>query len=69
LAAALPGSALRRLDVRFTGITGRGARLLLDSDLDHLGINGGVPRRMRRVAPRSGATAHEDIRAIASVYR
>lgn len=68
-AAALPGSALRRLDLRFTGITGRGARLLLDHDLDYLGINGGVPRRMRRQAPRSETGPHEDIQAIASVYR
>ncbi len=71
LAEALPGSALRRLDVRFTGVTGRGARLLLAAAgrLDHLGINGGVPRRMRRSAPRSGTPPHADISAIASVYR
>ncbi|MFC4066328.1 gala protein [Actinoplanes subglobosus] len=71
LAGALPGSALRRLDVRFTGITGRGARLLLaaGAGLDHLGINGGVPRRMRRLAPRSAGAPHEDISAIVSVYR
>ncbi|GAA4959516.1 gala protein [Actinoplanes utahensis] len=71
LAAALPGSALKRLDVRFTGIRGRGARLLLDAggDLDHLGINGGVPRRMRRLAPRADTPPHEDINAIVSVYR
>jgi hypothetical protein len=71
LAAALPDSALRRLDVRFTGITGRGAKLLLEhgSSLHYLGINGGVPRRMRRAAARSTELPHEDIRAIASVYR
>jgi hypothetical protein len=68
-AAALPGSAVRRLDLRFTGITGRGARLLLGCDLDHLGLGGGVPKRMRRLAPRSAGAPHEDIRAIASVYR
>ncbi|MEV4414484.1 gala protein [Catellatospora sp. NPDC049609] len=77
LAAALPGSRLRRLDLRFTGITGRGAKLLLaalsdDLPLRYLGINGGVPRRLRRLA---GATLgpveqpHPDISAIASVYR
>ncbi|MEU8665128.1 hypothetical protein AB0C31_51980, partial [Actinoplanes philippinensis] len=61
----------RRLDVRFTGIGGRGARLLLaaGAGLDHLGINGGVPRRMRRLAPRSAGAPHEDISAIVSVYR
>ena len=71
LAAALPGSTLKRLDVRFTGIGGRGARLLLDAaaTLDHLGINGGVPRKMRRQAPRAGTPPHEDITAIVSVYR
>jgi hypothetical protein len=71
LAGALPGSALRRLDVRFTGVTGRGARLLLaaGSGLEHLGINGGVPRRMRRQAARSATAPHLDISAIASVYR
>ncbi|MDI6104706.1 gala protein [Actinoplanes sp. NEAU-A12] len=70
-AQALPGSALKRLDLRFTGITGRGARLLLAAGggLGHLGINGGVPRRMRRLAPRSATPPHEDITAIVSVYR
>ncbi|MBO3739272.1 gala protein [Actinoplanes flavus] len=71
LAEALPGSALKRLDVRFTGVTGRGARLLLaaGAHLDHLGLNGGVPRRMRRQAPKTSTPPHEDINAIVSVYR
>ncbi|XVU29443.1 gala protein [Actinoplanes sp. CA-054009] len=71
LAAALPGSALRRLDVRFTGVTGQGARVLLAAagGLDHLGINGGVPRRMRRLAPKASTPPHPDISAIVSVYR
>ncbi|BEL03059.1 hypothetical protein Q0Z83_012500 [Actinoplanes sichuanensis] len=71
LAEALPGSALRRLDVRFTGVGGRGAKLLLaaGAGLDHLGIGGGVPRRMRRLAPKSSDAPHEDINAIVSVYR
>ncbi|MEU4625395.1 gala protein [Actinoplanes sp. NPDC023801] len=71
LAAALPGNSLRRLDVRFTGITGRGAKLLLTAGagLDHLAIAGGVPRRMRRLAPRSTGAPHPDIGAIVSVYR
>ncbi|WP_430782845.1 gala protein [Actinoplanes sp. G11-F43] len=71
LAAALPGSSLKRLDVRFTEVSGRGAKLLLaaGAGLDHLGINGGVPRRMRRAAPRAAGLPHEDITAIVSVYR
>lgn len=81
LAAALPGSALRRLDLRHTGVTGRGARLLLSAvdghpTLEYLGLNGGVPRRMRRAAAatlgapdRPHTPVHPDLRAIASVYR
>ncbi|MGW0436469.1 gala protein [Micromonospora sp. NPDC003197] len=81
LAAALPGSSLRRLDLRRTEITGRGAKLLLDAleghpTLEYLGLNGGVPRRMRRrataalqPADRALTPAHPDLRAIASVYR
>jgi Ran GTPase-activating protein (RanGAP) involved in mRNA processing and transport len=78
-AAALPASALRRLDLRRTGITGRGARLLTDAAAAHptlayLGLRGGVPRRMRRAvsastAERAPADIHPDIRSIASVYR
>lgn len=79
LAAALPGARLRRLDLRRTGVTGRGARLLIDAQRDHptlayLGLCHGVPRRMRRVAAATAATrpaaeTHPDIRSIASVYR
>ncbi|BCJ67401.1 gala protein [Polymorphospora rubra] len=79
LARALPTARLRRLDVRRTEIGGRGARLLVAAldghpTLEYLGINGGVPRRMRRqaaamVADRPVTEAHPDIRAIASVYR
>ncbi|WP_239134287.1 gala protein [Rugosimonospora africana] len=79
LAAALPDSRLRRLDLRRTGITGRGARLLIDAQRDHptlayLGLRHGVPRRMRRLAAATAATrppteTHPDIRSIASVYR
>ncbi|SDS66170.1 gala protein [Actinoplanes derwentensis] len=71
LAATLPGSALKRLDVRFTDVRGRGAKLLLaaGTGLDHLGLNGGVPRRVRRLAPRTTLRPHEDIAAIVSVYR
>ncbi|GAB2964333.1 hypothetical protein GCM10027280_61500 [Micromonospora polyrhachis] len=81
LAAALPGSSLRRLDLRHSGITGRGAKLLLAAldghpTLEYLGLNGGVPRRMRRratatlqPADRALTPAHPDLRAIASVYR
>jgi Ran GTPase-activating protein (RanGAP) involved in mRNA processing and transport len=79
LAEVLPGSRLRRLDLRRTGITGRGARLLVDAQRDHptlayLGLRGGVPRRMRRIvaadaAARPPVEAPADIRSIASVYR
>ncbi|MFC6020769.1 gala protein [Plantactinospora solaniradicis] len=79
LAEALPTARLRRLDVRRTEIGGRGARLLVAAldghpTLEYLGINGGVPRRMRRqaatlVAGRPVTEPHPDIRAIASVYR
>ncbi|WP_043511909.1 MULTISPECIES: gala protein [unclassified Actinoplanes] len=79
-AAALPTARLRRLDLRRTGIGGRGARLLVDAiadghpTLEYLGINGGVPRKQRRraaglLADRPSTTPHPDIRAIASIYR
>ncbi len=78
LAEVLPQSQLRRLDLRYTGITGRGLRLLLTaidghSTLEYLGVNGGVPRRMRRAAAAALAhhtsQPHPDVAAIASVYR
>lgn len=79
LAEVLPAARLRRLDVRRTEIGGRGARLLVEAldghpTLEYLGINGGVPRRLRRqaaslVADRPVTEPHPDIRAIASVYR
>jgi Ran GTPase-activating protein (RanGAP) involved in mRNA processing and transport len=79
LAAALPAARLRRLDLRRTGIGGRGARLLVEAidghpTLEYLGINGGVPRRMRRrastlLAERPVTPPHPDIQAIVSVYR
>ncbi|MDI1462483.1 gala protein [Catellatospora sp. KI3] len=77
LAAVLPGSALRRLDLRFTGIGGRGAKALVavlhdDMPLRYLGLNGGVPRRLRRLSTAVLGPAeapHPDISAIASVYR
>ncbi|HEY7277990.1 MAG TPA: gala protein [Trebonia sp.] len=77
LAAALPGSPLRRLELRHSGITGRGAKHLLnavpaDTRLEYVGFGPGVPRRVKRdLAPRLRPTAgvHPDLRAIASVYR
>ncbi len=77
LAGALPGSGLRRLDLRHTGVTGRGARLLVaaldaGTDLELLGLGSGVPRRLKRVATtvlRPATPAPEDITAITSVYR
>ena len=77
LAAALPGSPLRRLELRHTGITGRGAKTLLhalpnDTRLEYIGFGPGVPRRVKReLAPRlrPAAGVHPDLHAIASVYR
>lgn len=77
LAAALPGSPLRRLDLRRTGITGRGAKTLLecvpdDTRLEYVGLGPGVPRRVKRaMAPRlrPAAGSHPDLQAIGSVYR
>jgi hypothetical protein len=77
LAAALPGSALRRLDLRHTGITGRGARLLVaaldaGTDLELLGLGSGVSRRLKRSASawlHAPAPPADDVAAIASVYR
>ncbi|MFB4314248.1 gala protein [Actinomadura sp. 21ATH] len=77
LAAALPGSPLRRLELRRTGITGRGAKTLLshvpaDTRLEYVGLGPGVPRKVKRAfAPRlrpAGRT-HPDLQAIGSVYR
>jgi hypothetical protein len=77
LAAALPGTALRRLDLRHTGVSGRGARLLVaaldhGTELELLGLGSGVPRRLKRSAGlsmRTPAPPAEDVAAIASVYR
>jgi hypothetical protein len=80
LAAALPRARLRRLDLRRTGIGGRGAGLLVAAiadghpTMEYLGLSGGVPRRLRRqvsglLGDRRGAGAHADVRAITSVYR
>ncbi|MDA5283391.1 gala protein [Streptomyces sp. Isolate_45] len=77
LAAALPGSPLRRLDLRHTGITGRGAKSLLaalpeDAPLEHIGLGPGTPRRVKRSFAerlRPVRAAHRDVRAIGSVYR
>ncbi|GIJ50726.1 hypothetical protein Val02_76120 [Virgisporangium aliadipatigenens] len=77
LAEALPGSPLRRLDLRQTGVTSRGAKALLaavegGTRLEFLALGAGVARRVKRgiaaaLHPASGP--HPDIRAIASVYR
>ncbi|GAA3337156.1 hypothetical protein GCM10020358_12400 [Amorphoplanes nipponensis] len=79
LADALGRARLRRLDLRRTEIGGRGARRLVAAVEGHptmayLGLNGGVPRRQRRraaelLAGQPAPVAHEDVRAIASVYR
>ncbi|MEW1638321.1 gala protein [Streptomyces sp. NPDC093801] len=77
LADALPGSALRRLELRHTGITGRGAKRLLaalpdDCPLEHVGLGPGTPRRLKRSFAerlRPARAGHPDLRAIGSVYR
>ncbi|SOD89679.1 gala protein [Streptomyces sp. Ag109_G2-15] len=77
LAAALPGSPLRRLELCHTGLTGRGAKTLLaavpeNSSLEYVGLGPGLPRKVKRsftqrLRPVGGA--HPDLRAIGSVYR
>jgi Leucine Rich repeat len=77
LAAALPGSPLRRLELRRTGVTGRGAKALLaavpdDTRLEYVGFGPGVPRQVKRaLAPRLRPLArpHPDLHAIGSLYR
>ncbi|MER6782002.1 MULTISPECIES: gala protein [unclassified Streptomyces] len=77
LAAALPGSPLRRLELRHTGLTGRGAKCLLaavpeDSPLEYVGLGPGLPRKVKRsftARLRPARPAHPDLGAIASVYR
>ncbi|MEU9235722.1 gala protein [Streptomyces subrutilus] len=77
LAAALPGSPLLRLELRHTGLTGRGAKGLLaalpaDSPLEYVGLGPGLPRRVKRSFGerlRPARAAHPDLRAIGSVYR
>ncbi|MGW0120498.1 gala protein [Streptomyces sp. NPDC003327] len=77
LAAALPGSPLRRLELRHTGITGRGAKTLLAAlpdghHLEYVGLGPGLPRRVKRSFTerlRPARPAHQDLRAIGSVYR
>ncbi|MER7463634.1 gala protein [Streptomyces sp. NPDC097981] len=77
LAAALPGSPLRRLELRHTGLTGRGAKCLLaavpeDSPLEYVGLGPGLPRKVKRSFTsrlRPTRPAHPDLGAITSVYR
>ncbi|CAL9617952.1 gala protein [Streptomyces sp. enrichment culture] len=77
LAAALPGSPLRRLELRHTGITGRGAKSLLAAlpdghRLEYVGLGPGLPRRVKRSFAerlRPARPTHPDLHAIGSVYR
>ncbi|MFD7084973.1 gala protein [Streptomyces sp. NPDC002181] len=77
LAGALPGSPLRRLELRHTGLTGRGAKRLLaavpeDSPLEYVGLGPGLPRKVKRsftARLRPARPAHPDLGAITSVYR
>ncbi|MET9730301.1 gala protein [Streptomyces sp. NPDC006458] len=77
LATALPGSPLRRLELRHTGITGRGAKSLLAAlpdghRLEYVGLGPGLPRRVKRSFAERLCPArptHLDLRAIGSLYR
>ncbi|MFF9350098.1 gala protein [Streptomyces sp. NPDC014734] len=77
LAGALHGSPLRRLELRHTGLTGRGAKSLLTavgvgSRLEYVGLGPGLPRRVKRsfaARLRPDGGAHADLRAVRSVYR
>ncbi|MQY14491.1 hypothetical protein SRB5_46580 [Streptomyces sp. RB5] len=77
LADALPGSPLRRLELRHTGLTGRGAKALLSavgerSPLEYVGLGPGLPRKVKRSFAqrlRPESAAHPDLCAIGSVYR
>ncbi|MFB7916458.1 gala protein [Streptomyces sp. NPDC056061] len=77
LAGALHGSPLRRLELRHTGLTGRGAKALLsavgaESCLEYVGLGPGLPRRVKRsfaARLRPDGGAHADLRAVRSVYR
>ncbi|REE94820.1 gala protein [Thermomonospora umbrina] len=77
LAEALPGSPLRRLELRHTGITGRGAKALLagvtdGTRLEYVGLGPDIPRKVKRRFRehlRPAERAHPDMRAIGSVYR
>ncbi|POM23467.1 hypothetical protein BTM25_46200 [Actinomadura rubteroloni] len=76
LAEALPGSPLRRLELRHTGVTGRGAKTVLArvdaTRLEYVGFGPGVPRRVKREIAtrlRPAGRTHADLRAIGSVYR
>lgn len=77
LAGALGGSPLRRLELRHTGLTGRGAKTLLAavdsrSRLEYVGLGPGLPRRVKRsfaARLRPDRGAHADLLAVRSVYR
>ncbi|MFI8327195.1 hypothetical protein [Streptomyces sp. NPDC085529] len=76
-AAAPPGSPPRRLELRHTGNTGRGAKSLLATlpdghRLEYVGLGPGTPRRVKRSFAerlRPARPTHPDLRAIGSVYR
>ncbi|MFE9093506.1 gala protein [Streptomyces sp. NPDC007264] len=77
LASALAGSPLRRLELRHTGLTGRGAKTLLaavgdDSPLEYVGLGPGLPRKVKRSfnrLMRPTSRPHPDLHAIGSAYR
>lgn len=77
IAAALPGSALRRLEVRHTGISHQGVATVLGAVvqgglLEYAGFGPGIPRRTERAVRRHlrpAQGAHHDVRMIGSLYR
>ncbi|WP_157518334.1 gala protein [Herbidospora mongoliensis] len=77
LATALAGSPLRRLELRHTGLTGRGAKGLLarvpdDTRLEYVGLGPGLPRRVKRsftARLRPAGPGHPDLIAIGSLFR
>ncbi|WP_432829026.1 gala protein [Dactylosporangium sp. CA-092794] len=76
LAAALPGTGLRRLDLRHTGVRGRGAKLLLAAveggrtALRRLTLGPDVPRRVKRALAELLPAGEPPLASeIVSVYR
>ncbi|MDE3724690.1 gala protein [Nocardiopsis sp. N85] len=77
LAEAIPDSPLRRLEVRHTGFGFPAASALSDAvarsgRMEYAGLGPGLPRRTKRTIARHlrpARGAHDDLRAIGSLYR